>query len=63
MLTHATQLSTLLTKHIGNTQEDLPMKNLFAIIGFAVVVKKGYDLYCEYRELKHEKEADRSPAP
>ncbi len=39
------------------------MKNLFAIIGFAVVVKKGYDLYCEYRELKHEKEADRSPTP
>jgi len=63
MLTHAIQLVTLLTKHIGNTQEDLPMKNLFAIIGFAVVVKKGYDLYCEYRELKYEKEANLSPTP
>lgn len=39
------------------------MKNLFAIIGFAVVVKKGYDLYCEYRELKYEKEANLSPTP
>lgn len=28
------------------------MKNLFAVIGFIVVAKKGYALYREYRELK-----------
>lgn len=39
------------------------MKNLFAVIGFAVVLKKSYDLYCEYSELKREKEAYRSSAP
>lgn len=32
------------------------MKNLFAVIGFAVVVKKGYEWYREYSELKREKE-------
>lgn len=37
------------------------MKNLFAAIGFAVVLKKGYELYCEYSELKREKDARQSP--
>lgn len=32
------------------------MKNLFAVIGFVVVAKKGFELYREYRELKREKE-------
>lgn len=32
------------------------MKNLLAVIGLAVVVKKGYELYREYSELKREKE-------
>ncbi|MFV3415489.1 hypothetical protein ACNFH8_24790 [Pseudomonas sp. NY15436] len=31
------------------------MKNIFAVIGFAVVVKKGYKLFREYREMKYEK--------
>lgn len=31
------------------------MKNLFAIIGFAVVLKKGLEWYHEYSELKREK--------
>lgn len=30
------------------------MKNLLAAIGLCVVAKKGYDFYCEYRELKAE---------
>ncbi|SDI07720.1 hypothetical protein SAMN05216272_105322 [Pseudomonas panipatensis] len=33
------------------------MKNLFAAIGFVVVLKKGYELYREYSDLKREKEA------
>ncbi len=33
------------------------MKNVFAVIGFVVVVKKGYELYREYSEMKREKEA------
>ena len=32
------------------------MKNLFAVIGFCVVLNKGYELYCEYSELKLDKE-------
>jgi len=32
------------------------MKNIFAVIGFIVVAKKGYELYREYREMKHERE-------
>lgn len=32
------------------------MKNLFAVIGFIVVAKKGYELYREYSELKRERE-------
>lgn len=32
------------------------MKNLFAVIGFVVVAKKGYELYREYCEMKREKE-------
>lgn len=28
------------------------MKNLFAAIGFCVVLKKSYELYLEYSELK-----------
>ena len=30
------------------------MKNLFAFIGLCVVLKKGYELYSEYTELKRE---------
>ncbi len=32
------------------------MKNLFAVIGFVVVAKKGYELYREYSEMKRERE-------
>lgn len=32
------------------------MKNLFAVIGFIVVAKKGYELYRKYSELKRERE-------
>lgn len=31
------------------------MKNLFAFIGLCVVLKKGYEFYTEYFELKREK--------
>lgn len=31
------------------------MKNIFAGIGFCVVMKKGYELYREYSELKRDK--------
>jgi len=37
------------------------MKNLLAAIGFVVVLKKVYELYLEYSELKREKEA-RAPS-
>jgi hypothetical protein len=30
------------------------MKNLFAVIGVIVVVKKGYELFREYNEMKQE---------
>ncbi|SQF98494.1 Uncharacterised protein [Paucimonas lemoignei] len=30
------------------------MKNLFAFIGLCVVLKKGYELYTEYTDLKRE---------
>jgi len=33
------------------------MKNLLAAIGLAVVLKKGYELYREYNELKQDKQA------
>ncbi|MCS3471112.1 hypothetical protein M2401_004873 [Pseudomonas sp. JUb42] len=32
------------------------MKNLLAVIGFAVVLKKGFELYREYSNLKREKQ-------
>lgn len=38
------------------------MKNLFAVIGFCVVLKKGYELYCEYSELKQDREKRSSAA-
>lgn len=38
------------------------MKNLFAVIGFCVVLKKGYELYREYSELKRDKERRQSSA-
>jgi hypothetical protein len=42
-------------------QENSTMKNLFATIGFCVVLKKGYELYCEYSELKrHRKQHEPS---
>ncbi|HCF6051661.1 hypothetical protein ACTX0Y_08885 [Pseudomonas aeruginosa] len=31
------------------------MKNFLAAIGLAVVLKKSYELYCEYSELKRER--------
>ena len=38
------------------------MKNLFAVIGLIVVVKKGYEFFREYNEMKQEldKRADYS---
>lgn len=33
---------------------DRSMKNLFAIIGVIVVVKKGYEFFREYNEMKQE---------
>ena len=30
------------------------MKNLLAIIGVIVVVKRGYEFFCEYNEMKQE---------
>lgn len=38
------------------------MKNLFAVIGFLVVAKRGYELYREYSEMKREKERGMSQA-
>jgi len=32
------------------------LKNILATIGLAVVAKAAYEHYCEYRDLKHEKE-------
>ena len=31
-------------------------KNILATIGLFVVVKKGYELYCEYADMKQENE-------
>ena len=31
-------------------------KNILATIGLLVVVKKGYELYCEYADMKQENE-------
>jgi len=36
------------------------MKNLFAVIGLCVVLKKSYELYREYSELKRERNARQS---
>jgi len=36
------------------------MKSLFAAIGFFVVLKKGFELYREYTEMKREREAHQS---
>lgn len=33
------------------------LKNILATIGLAAVVKAAYEHYCEYRDLKREKEA------
>jgi len=38
----------------SNASENLTMKNLFAFIGLCVVLKKGYELYAEYTDLKRE---------
>jgi hypothetical protein len=39
------------------------MKNLLAAVGLVVVLKKGYELYREYNELKRGcKERESSPA-
>ena len=38
------------------TIRDRSMKNLFAIIGVIVVVKKGYEFFREYNEMKQELE-------
>jgi len=36
------------------------MKNLFAVIGLCVVLKKSYELYREYSELKRERNVRQS---
>lgn len=36
------------------------MKNLFAVIGLCVVLKKSYELYREYSELKRDREGRQS---
>jgi len=36
--------------------ESLMLKNILATIGLAVVTKAAYEHYCEYRELKRERE-------
>lgn len=38
------------------TIRDRNMKNLFAVIGVIVVVKKGYEFFREYNEMKQELE-------
>lgn len=35
------------------------MKNLLVVIGLVVVIRKGYELYREYSELKRAHEAQR----
>jgi hypothetical protein len=50
------------SEQFRKSQEDLSMKNLFAAIGLAVVLKKSYELYCEYSEPKREKEARQPPS-
>lgn len=47
---------------IDHKREYLQMKNLFAVIGFLVVAKRGYELYREYSEMKREKERGMSQA-
>jgi len=37
-----------------NTSETRTMKNLFALIGLCVVLKKGYEFYTEYTNMKRE---------
>ncbi len=32
------------------------LKNIFATIGLLVVMKKGYDFYCKYQDMKQENE-------
>ncbi|MDU9389986.1 hypothetical protein ACIP1T_12570 [Pseudomonas japonica] len=39
------------------------MKNVLAVIGLAVVLKKGYELYCEYSEMKRELETRKPATP
>lgn len=39
-------------KPLGNPA----MKNLFAVIGLCVVLKKGYEFYREYSELKRDRQ-------
>lgn len=36
------------------------LKNILASIGLIVVVKKGYDFYCEYQNMKKENQFYRS---
>lgn len=38
-------------------KEHAAMKNIFAVVGFIVIVTKGYELYREYSEMKREKAA------
>ena len=38
------------------------MKNLFAFIGLCVALKKGYELYTEYTELKREQRQRADPS-
>lgn len=37
-------------------QDGHMLKNVLATIGLIVVVKKGYEFYCEYQKMKQENE-------
>ena len=37
------------------------MKNIFAAVGFFVIAKKGYEIYCEYSAMKRELDSRKKP--
>lgn len=37
-------------------KDDFMLRNIFATIGLLVVMKKGYDFYCKYQDMKQENE-------
>jgi hypothetical protein len=38
------------------------LKNALAIVGFAVMLKTGFDVYCKYRKMEQENELWRNTA-